>query len=696
MDTNNDVFLDLVNLVQSKEMVLPDFQRKFVWTKEMMYKLYASVLCRMPLGSILILKSSDDKFSCKEIGARKRTDEYNNSIPRRKEISYLIDGQQRLTSLFAGFNTHFLETFVNDSKDAAKDILLEMFFLKIPAPSNTEFSDLDIFNAHNLDFNNTSYKSNMYFPSGKVQKLICSSRLSQIVTLKKGEKYDIKSDEQLKQIKSYCTNEDNEHFFHIPLQFINSSEKNIQKAFNHIINTIASHFYPSDDEEDNKSDQSNWAANVRDYLNFCLSNIDLNKIIVSNSDKVRAIDIYSNLNIGGVSLSVFDLIMAKVGGVESENFYELLVNYIQNENAKGYPQKLYKSEDIDWIANEKYINASIEVADVISKDEEITKDYINIFLNVLSMYITQKSRPEGQDFNEDCTSENFILELDAIKIKESAKLVCNAIDRALFFFQTRCGIRTIGDINYKAELIAVAYFFTDDKIFNDKKSFYLFEYWYWISIFAYMYPSNQSKEIYKEIPKFEKYFKNPKKNLEVIEYLKRFESDVLNKLDYSDKNTLMLDKTAKKLPSPVMSKYICQYYLSLGYQDLCTDKKLNFLYADDLDIHHIMPLGSDPSYKNKKLTIGQSTKELRSAKNNPYNSPLNMIFISKESNRKISDMDYQSYSQSQKIKEILSNLDCQTFISESFTLEAFLETRYNGLKGKLKSRLENLYMYLSK
>ena len=38
----------------------------------------------------------------------------------------------------------------------------------------------------------------------------------------------------------------------------------------------------------------------------------MNQIVVSEAQRGRAIDIYENLNRGGVSLSTFDLITAKV------------------------------------------------------------------------------------------------------------------------------------------------------------------------------------------------------------------------------------------------------------------------------------------------------------------------------------------------------------------------------------------------
>ena len=114
---------------------------------------------------------------------------------------------------------------------------------------------------------------------------------------------------------------------------------------------------------------------------------------------------------------------------------------------------------------------------------------------------------------------------------------------------------------------------------------------------------------------------------------------------------------------------------------------INVFYDEKLEIHHINPLGADP---NKKL--GQSTKDLRDKPANPYNSPLNMMYINKNDNGIILDMDYAKYSQDSNIKEILPNLDC--IIAEP-TIDGFLTKRYDGLFSKVKNTLDGLEMSLN-
>ncbi|MBO5826747.1 MAG: DUF262 domain-containing protein, partial [Treponema sp.] len=59
-------FNTILDRIKKQELILPDFQRGFVWDSEKMKKLYASVLAKIPVGSILTLESKDDNFNCKQ------------------------------------------------------------------------------------------------------------------------------------------------------------------------------------------------------------------------------------------------------------------------------------------------------------------------------------------------------------------------------------------------------------------------------------------------------------------------------------------------------------------------------------------------------------------------------------------------------------------------------------------------------
>lgn len=686
-------FSEIRNLIENRKLVLPDFQRNFVWDSEKMKSLYASVLCRMPIGSILTLKSNDKAFACKKIGAQTRKGQIK--IETNEEIDYLIDGQQRLTSLFAGFTTYYFKEFKDCKDDLASDDLKLLWFLKIPAIENTDNAIKDFFNSKKLSFLNELDEN---LSSSDVKELVECKKISEIETARK-TLFDFSNTNDRQKIVDYCTS-NHDGFYRIPIQFVMDENESIdiKNSFRKILAIIAEQFLPEVtkdkkiSEEDKNDLKQNWIDSVKSYFKDCLNELSLNKIEVKNSNKARAIDIYSNLNMQGVALDVFDLIMAKVGKLTDKNFYEMMIDYIGKPIE--YKQELLSSVVQDWIKiSGKEYNNPAEIAKIVSDKDVIEQTYINVFLNVLVLVIAKKNRKVDEEFNPDVIKKEKILNLKEEDIFCNAEKCCLGMNRALFFFQTRCGIRKLGDINYKAQIAVIAYFFSDDKYFTDKKIHDFFEYWYWISIFARMYPSNQNVTILNEIPRFENFFSRIiiSGTPIALEYLHNHQKDVLNEKFYSNKETLTMCKINEtdKIPPAVMTNYICQFYLSQGYKDFLTDENLNFLYSDGFEIHHLLPLG-----ENKK--IGETTKIIRKNKKLPYNSPLNMVYITKKSNGLISDMDFTKYSQNEQIKKSLPNVGCNVTVDDKLTIDKFLENRFSNLNADLNTRLSTLYEVLKK
>ena len=84
---------ELFKLLDENRLVLPDFQRDYVWKKEDQKALIASLILNLPIGSFLLLSGNKEDFATKELG-------FPTTIASPKEeCKYLLDGQQRLTSL---------------------------------------------------------------------------------------------------------------------------------------------------------------------------------------------------------------------------------------------------------------------------------------------------------------------------------------------------------------------------------------------------------------------------------------------------------------------------------------------------------------------------------------------------------------------------------------------------------------------
>ncbi len=89
----------LLDDVRTGKLVIPDFQRDFVWTKRQVEELLNSVINRYFIGTLLLLESptSNMRFSPRLIRGA-------DADPKKHStISYILDGQQRVTSLFYAF-----------------------------------------------------------------------------------------------------------------------------------------------------------------------------------------------------------------------------------------------------------------------------------------------------------------------------------------------------------------------------------------------------------------------------------------------------------------------------------------------------------------------------------------------------------------------------------------------------------------
>ncbi len=95
MFETNEVLLDnLLDRVGSGELQLPDFQRGWVWDDDGIRGLLASISRGFPIGAVMTLSAGGDvNFKPRLIEGVEQTDEKTPS-------AFLLDGQQRLTSLY--------------------------------------------------------------------------------------------------------------------------------------------------------------------------------------------------------------------------------------------------------------------------------------------------------------------------------------------------------------------------------------------------------------------------------------------------------------------------------------------------------------------------------------------------------------------------------------------------------------------
>lgn len=138
-DTNPRKLTDLLHQIETQATALPDFQRSFVWDPNATQQLIVSIASGYPAGSLLRIRNTHNLFANREI-------EGAPSIAGSKPTYLILDGQQRLTSLYQAFygkgNHRF---YVNLEKFFAGKELEECFFyIKAMSPRAKRLEQTDV------------------------------------------------------------------------------------------------------------------------------------------------------------------------------------------------------------------------------------------------------------------------------------------------------------------------------------------------------------------------------------------------------------------------------------------------------------------------------------------------------------------------------------------------------------------------
>ena len=103
-------FDELMLKIRNGQIRIPDFQREFVWERSQIIRLLDSVYHHFPVGSFLFWQTDDEIQSYRRIG------EIELRHDQGKSVQYVLDGQQRLTSLFACLEQARITHRVNGKK----------------------------------------------------------------------------------------------------------------------------------------------------------------------------------------------------------------------------------------------------------------------------------------------------------------------------------------------------------------------------------------------------------------------------------------------------------------------------------------------------------------------------------------------------------------------------------------------------
>jgi hypothetical protein len=96
--TDDKKIIEFVDLLAKDKFLIPTFQREFVWEPDNIVKLWDSILRFYPIGSILYWETDNYLHTHRKLGGFVFPHD-EDTVRKFKEWVYILDGQQRATSL---------------------------------------------------------------------------------------------------------------------------------------------------------------------------------------------------------------------------------------------------------------------------------------------------------------------------------------------------------------------------------------------------------------------------------------------------------------------------------------------------------------------------------------------------------------------------------------------------------------------
>ena len=359
-------YTDLISEIQKGQIKVPKFQRNFVWSLDKTAKLLDSILKGYPIGTFILWETRERLNDIKEIGSLEL-----KSAPEGDKIQYVLDGQQRITSLYAAYLGAQIQ------KEGEKKI--------------TNYTDI-------------------------------------YVDLEK----DIEDDAQ-----------------------IITSEKpsGLHITLNKILNSLE-----HDDEIEDEFERE-VRKRIRKYAQT-FSTYDFSTIVLRKEDIDSAIEVFTRINTGGQTLTLFEIMSAKTYDEE------------QNFDMEDRFQKLLRE-----LSESKY--------DTISS---------SVILSILGLILSK---------NKEC-KRKVILQLDKQNIIDIWDNVISALKESIDYFRSVYRIPVSAILPYDSLLVPFAYFFYFQKEKPKGEQIKFLEEFFWRMSLSFRYSSSSESKLAQDIKRIDK------------------------------------------------------------------------------------------------------------------------------------------------------------------------------------------------
>lgn len=699
---------DLLSNHARRKLVLPNFQREFVWSLDDQQSLVASMVADVPIGSLLLVTGTAQDFSARGIGRRSPTEP-------AEECHYLLDGQQRISCL-----GHAVSDPIGSGSDHWKDIVRDTYwnlryrwmlrivpkhnerdlfgfgFLNFPGVRVEPDVIKDFIEYRRINIGDADNSSAWYNPGW----LANTERSEGSLPMAQHRLAQRAAQEGLVPLWELATKPDEAKSLHLrTLQVLAHNQTTelqaryageIPEKLLESIQNVRPDLEPEIIDETSLALALNavaqrWVQQMGTFLSS-LTTTAIPIVSLPSTEVDRAVAIFEVMNQGGTPLTTFDLVVARMARLNpDQSLAHQLLAHVRNF-AVDVSTELWGSNagrPLDqW-------SPSDELGIAVDKDS-LTGTFKNAFLNMLSILVNTDTGVDGLDTEH--IRKTAILSLTADDIRDHWIQAADAILRAWAFLQLRCGVRVESDLRNKLLILPLAFTFRRPESVRDAAVIDRAEYWYWSSTLSGTYTERQNDNAIEDLKKLDLWIEG-----NGTDPFKARADRALRADRYSDDQTLLRKDDDAGVASDV-GIYLTSYILSRAPVDFLAVGEIlqPWRVEQELEEHHVIPLAS-------ARTVDQSARNLRAKNNRPHplNSPLNRTFILRSSNRKISGMPVERYLQSVESQARLSHClpDQQDFFfkgpseSEEEYYRRFLARRLELIRGRLEEELRRLRGY---
>lgn len=372
-------YTDLISEIQKGQIKIPKFQRDFVWSIDKTAKLLDSILKGYPIGTFILWETNERLNDIKNIGNIELP-----PVPDDIKVQYVLDGQQRITSLYAAFLgakiqkegekkvTNYAEIYV-DLEGDINDNDEQLIVSEKPEISFITLNEILNFNDNLLEIK---------------------------------EKY---TDEQFKQIHQYSQT---------------------------------------------------------------FSTYDFSTIVLRKEDIDSAIEVFTRINTGGQTLTLFEIMSAKT------------YDEVQKFDMQDRFQKLIKELEVS-----KYNTISSSV-----------------ILNILGLVLSK---------NKEC-KRKIILQLDKQRIINVWDDVLSALKDSIDYFRSVYRIPVSTLLPYDSLLVPFSYFFYYQKEKPKGNQIKYLEEFFWRMSLSFRYSSSSESKLAQDIKRIDLILKGERPNYDEV------------------------------------------------------------------------------------------------------------------------------------------------------------------------------------